>query len=143
MVIEGGLTDHTIVNFLGVEDVDAFSVSLNAVIHRGGREIVDGGTSNSTDIMGGRETVFHSGAVNDATIDNFGQLEVLRGGHANDVTFAGPGLILLDKPTGLTGTITNWRVGDVLDLAQSREVTVESISQRAAQEGQRPDRHLR
>jgi autotransporter passenger strand-loop-strand repeat protein len=126
-VVDGGVTDHTTVNSLGVERVDELASSNNTLIHRGGREIVDGGASNSPMIMGGKELVSHQGVVNDATIGDSGQLLLLRGGVANNVTFTNTGQnsVLLDNPTELKGTITNWHVNDYIQLADTRVVSVE------------------
>ena len=41
-VVGGGVSDHTTINLLGVERVDEFFSSNSTVIHRGGREIVEG-----------------------------------------------------------------------------------------------------
>ena len=125
-LIRGGISDHTTVNFLGVEYVNGFAISNNALIHRGGLEIVAGGVSNSPDIMGGREIVTHRGAVNDATIGNSGQLELFSGGRVNNVTFTdhGRNSVLLDDPINLRGTITNWHVGDVVDLLDTKATSV-------------------
>jgi autotransporter passenger strand-loop-strand repeat protein len=107
-ILNGGSSDHTTVNSLGIEHVER------------------GGVSNSPRIMGGREFVESHGAVNDATIGDSGQLELFRGGHADNVTFADQGRnsVLLDNPANLHGTITNWRVGDYVDLIETRNVSV-------------------
>ena len=125
-ILNGGSSDHTTVNSLGIEHVERGGSSSDTLIHRGGREVVDGGVSNSPRIMGGREFVESHGAVNDATIGDSGQLELFRGGHADNVTFADQGRnsVLLDNPANLHGTITNWRVGDYVDLIETRNVSV-------------------
>ena len=125
-VVHGGVSDHTTINLLGVERVDEFSSSNNTVVHRGGREIVEG-VSNHTDIMGGREIVEGSGRANDTTIGNSGRLEILNGAAvAHNVTFADQGRnsIELSNPNRLTGTITNWHVGDFVDLLDTRATSV-------------------
>jgi autotransporter passenger strand-loop-strand repeat protein len=125
-VLRGEASDHTIVNSLGVERVSEGGSSSDTLIHRGGREVVDRGISDNPQIMGGREFVDHHGAVNDATIGNSGQLELFLGGRVNNVTFTDQGRnsVLLDNPQNLHGTITNWRVGDYVDLAETRATSV-------------------
>ena len=125
-VVHGGVSDHTTINLLGVERVEKFSSSNDTVVHRGGREIVEG-VSNHTDIMGGREIVEGSGRANDTTIGNSGRLEILNGAAvAHNVTFAdqGENSIELLNPNRLTGTITNWRVGDFVDLLDTKATSV-------------------
>ena len=125
-VLRGGASDHTIVNSLGVERVSQGASSSDTLIHRGGREVVDRGVSDNPQIMGGKEFVVEHGVVNDATIGNSGQLELFRGSRVNNVTFTDQGRnsVLLDNPQNLHGTITNWRVGDYVDLAETRATSV-------------------
>jgi autotransporter passenger strand-loop-strand repeat protein len=124
-VLDGGVTDHTTVNLLGVERVDQFSSSNNSVVNRGGREIVEG-VSNGTTIVGGVEIVDQGGHANDTTIGGSGRLEVLQRAVATNVTFADQGRNSVEilNPALLKGTITNWHVGDFIDLLDETRVSV-------------------
>jgi autotransporter passenger strand-loop-strand repeat protein len=125
-VAGGGVSDHSTINLLGVERVDRFGVSDNSVIHRGGREIVDGGVSNGTNIVGGVEVVDDGGHANDTTIGGSGRLEILMRAEATNVTFADQGRnsVELTNPANLKGTITNWHVGDFVDLLDVRATSL-------------------
>lgn len=117
--VAGGVSDHTTIDLLGVERVDLGGVSNDSLINRGGREIVEGATSisNGTNIVGGVEVVDNTGHANDTTIGGSGRLELLRA-YATNVTFADQGRnsVELTNPAYLKGTITNWHVGDFVDL---------------------------
>ena len=136
-IFGGGASDHTTVNLLGIELVDQFGSSNNSVVNKGGREIVEG-VSNGTTIVGGVERVDHGGHANDTTIGGSGRLEVLLRAVATDVTFADQGRNSVEilNPAHLKGTITNWHVGDFIDLLEFSEGFRERV-------GQRPDGDVR
>ena len=120
-----------------VRDVEPFGVSNNSVINKGGRENVDRGVSNGTNIVGGVEVVDFKGHANDTTISGSGRLDILGNSDATNVTFAGQGRdsVEIQIPANLKGTISGWHVGDFVDLIDIRDVSV-------SRAGQRPDREV-
>jgi autotransporter passenger strand-loop-strand repeat protein len=135
----GGVADDTTIKRGGVENVASGSTdnhaildggalnvrgSSNGVIINDGSEFVNGGgTSNDTIINRFGVEYVHGGVANNTTI-NGGLEDVVRGGVADNVIFAGSRSRLdLSYPTGLTGTITHWRVGDVIHFSDKIHVT--------------------
>lgn len=134
---EFGTSIGTIINVGGIE-YDQGGASISAIINEGGQEfvqngstatnttingpvgfqLVDGGTSIGTTIKaGGSELVYNGGTANNTIIEDGGIEHVLTSGTANTVIFAGSNSLLeLDQPSGLTGTIINWHVGDKIDF---------------------------
>lgn len=104
-----GKSVGTIINDGGEEVVfDGGATSVGTIIHSGGLETVYGGTAVDTTIDGGTETVNFSGI-------------------ADNVVFAGANSRLeLELPTVLKGTVSNFRVSDVIDL---RNTTVTGVSE--------------
>ena len=134
----GGVADDTTIKRGGVENVASGSTdnhaildggalnargSSNGVIINDGSEFVNGGgTSNDTIINQFGVEYVHGGVANNTTI-NGGLEDVVRGGVADNVIFAGSRSRLdLSYPTGLTGTITHWRVGDVIHFSDKIHV---------------------
>src|SRR5204863_504738 len=75
-----------------------------------------GGTAVSTIINGGNQIIELSGTASNTTI-NGGTEHVLAGGTATGMIFAGPaGTLVLDQPESLTGTISGWQIGDIIDI---------------------------
>jgi hypothetical protein len=61
--------------------------------------------------------VYNGGTANGTIIQDGGTEHVQNSGTANTVIFAGPNSLLeLDTPSGLTGTIIDWHVGDKIDF---------------------------
>ena len=109
---------------MGKETVHPGGLSLNTTIHAGGGEI-DAGVAGNTDLVGGRLIVDGLGVATNTTIGHSGRMEVLNSGQAHDVTFSGGGATVeFSDPGALTGTITNWHVGDVIDLLRTRVTAV-------------------
>ena len=123
-VESGGISIATTINFMGKETVHPGGLSLNTTIHAGGGEI-DAGVADNTDLVGGRLIVDGLGVATNTTIGHSGRMEVLNSGQAHDVTFSGGGATIeFSDPGALTGTITNWHVGDVIDLLRTRVTAV-------------------
>jgi autotransporter passenger strand-loop-strand repeat protein len=120
----GGATDSTVINAGGLQFLDAGSTSTNTVID-GGYEYV-GGTANATTITGGGEQYVGSGGTANGTHLVSGTEHVEAGGTAHDVDFAGSsGTLLLDSASGLTGTISNFELGDTIDLLNTSVTSFE------------------
>ena len=108
IVNDGGTDDETTINAGGVENVGwlpplgsyLLGTSEGTLINSGGVQNVGGGTATDTTINGGVENVMSSGT-------------------ADNVIFGHGAKLHLDKPSGLTGTITNWQVGDVIDFLKT------------------------
>ncbi len=141
---DGGVSNHTIVDRGGTEGVVDGGVSNDAIIHRGGRENLQGGVSNNTRLDAGAVesvsqdgvanhtivgdhadlNVHNGGVANNTVIDRGGVETVDRGGQANNVTFAGKSILVLHSPTELTGTVSDWRIGDAIDLLNTQVTSV-------------------
>jgi autotransporter passenger strand-loop-strand repeat protein len=80
-----------------------------------------GGHSTFTTIKpGGIENV-QSGGVAVSTFIDGGVEHVFRGGEAEKVSFDAPNSTLeLATPTGLTGSVRSWRVGDKIDFLNTK-----------------------
>jgi autotransporter passenger strand-loop-strand repeat protein len=131
-VNSGGTSIDTTIKRGGVEHVFTGGEADGTILDGGNQEVHSGGFANGTIINDGREFVDSRGTANNTTINQHGQeyvegssnnttirggeLDVL-GGFANNVTFDGPGSLLkLLVPSHLTGTISDWSVGDVVDF---------------------------
>jgi autotransporter passenger strand-loop-strand repeat protein len=112
-----GESVDTIINNGGQERV-LTGKSVGTIINNGGEEVVfDGGATSirTTVHSGGLETVYGGTAI-DTTIDG-GTEMVIFSGLADNVVFAGTGSRLeLALPSVLKGTVSNFHVGDVIDL---------------------------
>ena len=120
---QGGASFDTMINQGGVQQVQngplAPSTATNTTINGvSAFQIVDGGTSIATTIKaGGSEWVRNGGTANNTIIEDGGIEHVFTSGQANTVVFAGSNSLLeLDRPSGLTGSIVNWHVGDKIDF---------------------------
>jgi autotransporter passenger strand-loop-strand repeat protein len=120
---QGGASIGTMINESGQEFVQngplAPSTATNTTINGAGAfQLVDGGTSIATTIKaGGTELVYNGGTANGTIIQDGGTEHVQNSGTANAVIFAGSNSLLeLDTPSGLTGTIIDWHVGDKIDF---------------------------
>jgi autotransporter passenger strand-loop-strand repeat protein len=119
-------------------------MSNGLVVLSGGTEIVSaGGTDDGAQISGGQQEVYgiasgatvfsgsqvvESGGVAAGTVLSGGTEYVSSGGTAQSVTFGTTSATLkLESPSGLTGTISNWLIGDVIDFVGT-SVTSASIS---------------
>ena len=131
-VNSGGTSIDTTIKRGGVEHVFKGGEANGTILDGGNQEVHSGGVANGTIINDGREFVDSRGTANNTTINQHGQeyvdgtsnnttihggeLDVLLGSVSN-VTFDGPGsLLALLIPRHLTGTISNWSIGDVVDL---------------------------
>ena len=100
-----------------------------ATISSGAREILHSGGNARGNVIesGGIVSVTSGGSAVDETIDG-GTEYVFSGGVVEDVTFGRPGGTLdLETPASLSGTISSWQAGDVIDFV-STSVTSASIS---------------
>lgn len=135
----GGVADDTTIKRAGVENV-AVGGTANHTVLDGGTLNLNGGTSNGAIINDGSE--WDHGTSNDTIVNRFGVEHVLshgvannttinggvedvsRGGVANNVIFEGFGSILdLRDPMSLKGTITDWRVSDVIRFSSKTHIT--------------------
>lgn len=111
----GGTTDGTVIDAGGLQYLAAGSTSTDSVVN-GGFEYV-GGTANSTTVDGGGTQYVGSGGVANDTHVVSGTEYVEAGGTANGVDFEGTaGILVLKSPSSLTGTISNFELGDTIDL---------------------------
>lgn len=120
---QGGTSIGTTINEGGTQYVQNGSTATNTIIDgKFGVEIVDGGTSVATTIKaGGLEWVRNGGTANSTIIQGGGVEHVFSSGTANTVIFAGSdSLLQLDMPSGLTGTIIDWHVGDIIDFLNTK-----------------------
>jgi autotransporter passenger strand-loop-strand repeat protein len=95
----GGTVVGATVNSGGDQRVFTGGVAIGTAVNSGGREdIAAGSTASGTTIFGGT-------------------VEVQSAGTAANVSFAGTGgLLKLGQPSGLTGTISSWAIGDTIDF---------------------------
>jgi autotransporter passenger strand-loop-strand repeat protein len=122
----GGLSNHTTVFNEGLEFVANGGTANDTAVDRGGGEfIATGGVANHTVVnAGGAERV--EGLANDTTIEARGRELVFDEGQAHNVTFAGSHATLeLENPSGLTGVLADWQVGDVVDLLHTHVHSVD------------------
>ena len=87
------------------------------------------GTAIATTVNMNSPQYIQSGGVASGTTVNRGGTEYISSdGTAQDVTFGGTFATLdLGSPSGLTGTISNWQVGDTIDFVNT-SVTSANIS---------------
>ncbi|OAF15865.1 hypothetical protein AYJ54_39285 [Bradyrhizobium centrolobii] len=130
-VLATGTSVDTVILAGGNEYIGTGASATGTTVNAGGLQYVDvGGSAASTTINGG--FVFVAGTASGTTV-NGGEFDVvgsasnthlaagaeyvLAGGAQNGVDFAGSAAALyLDNPAGLTGTISNFEVGDVIDF---------------------------
>jgi autotransporter passenger strand-loop-strand repeat protein len=132
-VNSGGVTSGTTVNGGGFEQVGGAvspgGTAIGTVINSGGTEdVFSGGLASGAVVGSGGQLIVSSGGTASGATLSGGVEYVSSGGVARDVTFAGPvGTLKLLNPAGLTGTISNWQIGDVIDFVNT-SVTSASIS---------------
>lgn len=120
----GGATEGTVINAGGLQYLDAGSTSTNTIVD-GGYEYV-GGTANATTVTGGGQQYVGSGGIANGTHLASGTEHVQAGGTAQGVDFAGSsGTLLLDDASSLTGTISNFELGDTIDLLNTSVISFE------------------
>jgi autotransporter passenger strand-loop-strand repeat protein len=149
--ISGGYQDDfgtaigTIINSSGVEIVERGGTASSTVVNGGIQLVESGGTGTGTTVYGGVQVVELGGSASNTTVYggvqlvegdrstasnttiNGGTERVSAGGTANGVIFAGPaGVLQLEQPGSLIGTISGWQIGDVIDF--STNVTGAAIS---------------
>lgn len=130
-VLGTGASTGTVVLAGGSEYVGAAGSATGTTVNVGGLQYVDvGGTAAATTVNGG--FVFVAGSASGATV-NSGEFDVAgsasnthlaggieyvyAGGVQNGVDFAGSASALyLEDASGLTGTISNFEIGDVIDF---------------------------
>ena len=103
---------HLVLNFGDTLNVEVNGLAYNTVINQGAvLNVGPGGTAIATTI-------------------NVGGLEIVtNGGTDKTVIFAGSNSLLdLAKPTGLTGTIIDWHVGDIIDFLHTAVTSVREDS---------------
>jgi autotransporter passenger strand-loop-strand repeat protein len=115
LVQNGGTATDSVVNAGGLQSVEAGGTTSGTTLN-GGFEFV-AGTANATTVNGGGHLEVVSGGVANGTQLSSGDEHVYAGGTANDVDFTGPSATLfLDDPSSLTGTISDFGVGDTIDF---------------------------
>ncbi|HEV2156714.1 AIDA repeat-containing protein [Bradyrhizobium sp.] len=130
-VLDGGVAANTVIENGGNSYVGAGGSVTATTVNGGGLLYVDaGGSAASTTINGGvgfvigttSGTTLNSGELDVAgTADNThlagGVEHVYAGGVQHDVDFAGSAATLsLEAASGLTGTVSNFELGDTIDL---------------------------
>lgn len=130
-VLDGGIAENTMIENGGNSYIGAGGSVTATTVNGGGLLYVDaGGSAASTTINGGvgfvigtaSNTTLNSGEFDVAgTADNThlagGVEHVFAGGVQNGVDFAGSAATLtLESASGLTGIVTNFEVGDTIDL---------------------------
>lgn len=112
---QDGTAYNAIVNAGGTQDVAAGGIATGTTLN-GGVEFVAGAANNTTVAAGGQLFVGAGGVTNNSHLVN-GFEYVTAGGTADGVDFAGSAAtLLLDQASGLTGTVSNFEVGDTIDL---------------------------
>ena len=111
----GGTANGTVINAGGLQYLDVGSTSTGTAIN-GGYEYV-AGTANTTTVDGGGTQYVGNGGTANGTHVVGGTEHVEAGGTANGVDFEGSaGILVLDNPSSLIGTISNFELGDTIDL---------------------------
>ena len=126
-ILSGGSASGTVVNDPGIQVVSLGGSATGAVLSGGEQDVYGSATSTTVDSGGGLQVVEGGGAASGATI-NGGVEYVVSGGSAANVAFgSGDGTLNLEAPSGLTGTISNWQIGDTIDFVDT-SVTSAGIS---------------
>lgn len=113
-VFGGGTVTDSTINAGGNEFLNAGTTAIDTIINAGGVQSGPGTAIGTLINEGGRQNV--SGIAN-GTIINGGLESVSNGGMADGVTFVGThSTLALATPSGLTGFIRNWHVGDIIDF---------------------------
>lgn len=136
----GGVATDTVIVAGGSAYVGSGGSTSNTIIETGGLEYVDfGGAATGATISGGFQ--FVAGTVTGTTV-NSGEMDVGAGGLARDtllsggsahvyalgtlhgVDFAGQSAtVYVDDPSGLSGRITNFEIGDTIDFLNTSFVS--------------------
>ena len=112
VVADGALADPTLIFSGGSEVVSAGGIDEGALVS-GGAQIVYGLASGVT-VFTGSQLIESGGSAVGTTISNGGEVEVLLGGMAEDVSFVGSGgLLELHAPSGLSGIIDVSETGSI------------------------------
>ncbi|MGX1321669.1 autotransporter passenger strand-loop-strand repeat protein [Bradyrhizobium sp. USDA 377] len=112
---QNGTANNAIVNAGGTQDVGAGGIATGTTLN-GGVQFVAGTANDTTVDAGGQLFVGAGGVTNDSHLVN-GFEYVTAGGTADGVDFAGSAAtLLLDQASGLTGTVSNFEIGDTIDL---------------------------
>ena len=125
VVQSGGSATDTTVSDPGLQIISAGGSVTGAVLS--GEQDVYGSATGTTVDSGGLQGVESVGAASGTTI-NGGVEYVFSGGAAANVAFgSGGGSLKLEAPSGLTGPISNWQIGDTIDFVDT-SVTSAGIS---------------
>jgi autotransporter passenger strand-loop-strand repeat protein len=126
-VLAGGIATGTAVNDPGIQIVSAGGTAIGATLSGGEQDVY--GTAIATTVdSGGLQIVENGGIASGTTVNRGGTEYISSDGTAQDVTFGGTFATLdLGSPSGLTGTISNWQVGDTIDFVNT-SVTSANIS---------------
>jgi T5SS/PEP-CTERM-associated repeat protein/autotransporter passenger strand-loop-strand repeat protein len=123
-VAAGNTASGTIINSGGVET----DYGSDAGATLSGEQDVYGSAVDTTVDSGGFQIVENGGVASATTINSGGVESVAAGGAAAGVTFGGVSATLdLAQPSGLTGAISNWQVGDAIDFLNT-SVTSANVS---------------
>lgn len=120
----GGATTGTTIAAGGFQYVDAGATDGSATIN-GGYQFVAGAATATTVSGGGEQEVGAGGNVSDAHLDG-GSEHVYAGGLLQNVDFGGSSgaTLVLDAPTGLSGSIANFGADDYIDF---RNTVISSV----------------
>ena len=148
VVQPGNVVYNTTIGGGAVEYVESLGTNLTSFINSGGVFYVfSGGNDYNSLNFGGIENVYgtatassinmgateniYNGAKATDTFIAAGTVNVYNGGNVNNVTIEGIySKLRLAIPTGLTGTITDWKVGGLIDLLNT---PVTSVTENASQ----------
>ncbi len=112
VVADGALADPTLIFSGGSEVVNAGGIDEGALVS-GGAQIVYGLASGVT-VFTGSQVIESGGSAIGTTISNGGEVEVLLGGIAQNVSFVGSGGVLeIYAPSGLSGIIDVSETGSI------------------------------
>jgi autotransporter passenger strand-loop-strand repeat protein len=122
-VFSGAATSTTISG--GEQLVEFFGTATSTTISGGEQVVETGGIAISTIVSSGGSEIVSSGSTAIGTTISDATEYVSSGGTAIGVIFAGAsGTLDLVRPQGLSGTISGWQVGDVLDFVSTNLASV-------------------
>jgi autotransporter passenger strand-loop-strand repeat protein len=126
VVLSGGSGGGSIIDSGGSDVVSGGGSDLGTQISGGAQ--LDYGYASGATIFGGSQVVESGGTTSGSTISS-GREYVAFGGTAVGVVFGGAaGNLTLETPRGLSGIISDWQIGDVVDFAHTSIVSASIIS---------------
>jgi autotransporter-associated beta strand protein/autotransporter passenger strand-loop-strand repeat protein len=115
-ILSGGFADPIVISSGGSEVVAAGGTDTGARIS-GGVQLDAGRTSGAMVFSGGSQMIESGGTAMSTSVFAGGSEIVRDGGDADGMTFGGPSAeLMLESPSGLSGTISDWQIGDTIDF---------------------------